>query len=753
MSTLNRHNFINLPVAAEYEDAHLCHYASFRNNGLTVRALPARDPVGVDSPDNLPSTPARQDKEHHPTAPYQVPSAQIEREAPIFFPLTERQIKAKIRTFIDSIDKAAHGEGRAYSVVDQKNGSFNICFFVSRAALVPLYYPGRLQSDHLLSRSCGHKSFLLELPSWRIYRTKGSSVLLQDRKLLDASIILGARQALSHHITDFPSPRACLAQPNGGMNDASRRRPLLQSTRSSFHISLEAPHRRRVDLVQASTRTDAETPAARGSCRARRPLVLQPVHCSFILLASRSKMLISVCQIRHMLLAQLTRSLRRIMNQVNVHVTWVAYKLQAHMLVLRREGAMNQSVRTNKGMSISAFFVIQVAAYLKPPQEAGRFPFTQAHYTRATTKDYWSKCGPSTSRQGRHVQVRRLEAGLQCYHTIKVLVFTLSFSYFYQKLPHYAQTIIMAYYDTIRSSAVFCKQAMAEEMENFESLYKSEDFDSGVNQWRRKHLFASRSKRGTSLHRPSDYGLGYVWAALAELLREEHAGAATFQEDRVTRQRVPVSRYGNLVPTASVQIGSSSPTRPDSASTSSESSTGFIPKQSIPLVEDITVRLVSCLIRCVVNYAQPSSKRSPFIHFRDWRLISIYETVYEEKKVRATDDGGLQLYAGEQMLQVASLEGKRSFHAINKNGKPTVSDQTLSQFLHFKIPHEFIVKYEKLPTAKLALDTDYLVLGSTEWLDINMLDHRKEIVSHILALVAWADELGGRDMIDGAMDI
>ncbi|KJZ68785.1 hypothetical protein HIM_11829 [Hirsutella minnesotensis 3608] len=106
------------------------------------QGLRARESAGLDSPDNLPSTllstPASQDKEDDPAATDgQVSSAQIEQEASIFFPLTEEQVEAKNSTFIDSIDKDAvchvaskHCGGGACSIIDENQGSFNICFFV-----------------------------------------------------------------------------------------------------------------------------------------------------------------------------------------------------------------------------------------------------------------------------------------------------------------------------------------------------------------------------------------------------------------------------------------------------------------------------------------------------------------------------------------------------------------------------------------------------------------------------------------------
>lgn len=255
-------------------------------------------------------------------------------------------------------------------------------------------------------------------------------------------------------------------------------------------------------------------------------------------------------------------------------------------------------------------------------------------------------------------------------------------------------------------------------MENFASLYESDKFETGVSQWTRKHLFACRvicskpqrrlalfvdggffpaSPRGVhpyidrlitgpmasfvTLSEPQIVqqsepdSLGYIWAALAEHLRQERAGAATMF--RAARQTTTVVPFGTMIPTASVQFGSSPPGE-DSSSSSSESTTGYIETLTIPLVEEITVRLVSCLVRHVVNYGQPSDKRSPFIHFRDSRLTSDFQPP-DSRRIRATDDGGLQFHVGNETRQVACLEAKRAFQALDKDGRPTISDQTLGQ--------------------------------------------------------------------------
>ena len=61
----------------------------------------------------------------------------VDQSTPHAYPLTAQQVEDTIQTFINSIDKTAvcdlaskHNGGRPCRVIDQRNGSFNICFFV-----------------------------------------------------------------------------------------------------------------------------------------------------------------------------------------------------------------------------------------------------------------------------------------------------------------------------------------------------------------------------------------------------------------------------------------------------------------------------------------------------------------------------------------------------------------------------------------------------------------------------------------------
>ncbi|KAH7303564.1 hypothetical protein B0I35DRAFT_485054 [Stachybotrys elegans] len=376
----------------------------------------------------------------------------------------------------------------------------------------------------------------------------------------------------------------------------------------------------------------------------------------------------------------------------------------------------------------------------------------------------------------------------------------------------------MGYYDSIRNPESFKKAAVAEHMENFRDMFQLGRCPTAVSEWGRRQLFASRAictvpKQQLSLlkhylpndpnvhpcieHLISGYGadfnlemsepeivrrcqpdsLAYVWTALIKLLRAA-SNVLSVAPERPQRIRSRPAEYDEFVSSENMQIGSSSPQRPDSAQ-ASISSLGFVQGLSAPLLEDATVRLASCFTRCVLNYGQPLNKSSPFIQYRDERQTYSYDTP-THTLVRATDDGGLQLFDGEDMKQVAMVEGKRNFK-VTINGEPVVSDEVLAQlvgealairrhemtqniseedivtifavthhfkFFHFKIDEGFIDKYEYLSMEDAET---FMMVDSTSWFDINVPEHRKQIVSHIMGLMAWADNK--QSPVDLDMDI
>lgn len=179
--------------------------------------------------------------------------------------------------------------------------------------------------------------------------------------------------------------------------------------------------------------------------------------------------------------------------------------------------------------------------------------------------------------------------------------------------------------------------------------------------------------------------LGYVWAALLPFVRAtakpDAPAAGATSTPKQQRERKAPERYGGGVPSDQVYLGSS----PDyykerpvtSDSDSSFSSMGYIERLEAPLLEDATVRLASCFIRCVLNYAQPENNREAFLEFRDERLAYSYRL--GGSRVHAVDDGGIQVFEKDTgfLRQAALLEGKRTFQKI-VNGKPVITDESLA---------------------------------------------------------------------------
>ncbi|KAM4063449.1 hypothetical protein HRG_011864 [Hirsutella rhossiliensis] len=376
----------------------------------------------------------------------------------------------------------------------------------------------------------------------------------------------------------------------------------------------------------------------------------------------------------------------------------------------------------------------------------------------------------------------------------------------------------MSYYDTVRDPSTFAQRVKGND--SLSALVRSERWKSAASQWGREHLFAHRvlckeprkrlplfesrrllpgNPRNTNTcinalvqgpesidalkyrvepqlvqHYKPD-SLGYVWAALAPFVR---AGAGSIQDalsetaireasKRASKRPVELQDF---VPSDQVTFGSSPdykhrPATSDSHET--HSSVGYIEGLVAPLVEDATVRLASCFIRCVLNYGQHQDQAGPFLYFRDERQTYSFSRG-KMHMVHAIDDGGIQFIDLDGDHQhVAMLEGKRTFAKVI-DGIPIVSDELLAQMVgealaircaevpavsstdfvtiltashfikifHFHISDDFHSSYEDL----FANSNGYLHVHSTVWFDIKNNRHREDIVAHIFALIAWAKE-------------
>ncbi|PGH00718.1 hypothetical protein AJ79_08138 [Helicocarpus griseus UAMH5409] len=371
----------------------------------------------------------------------------------------------------------------------------------------------------------------------------------------------------------------------------------------------------------------------------------------------------------------------------------------------------------------------------------------------------------------------------------------------------------MAYYDRIKTPRIFLENALTRQAVSFATLQQSENWECAASRWGIQHLFACRVickqpsdilplladrvypgcedglhecinnliqgprdsaatlKRMAEIqivHAYERESLGYVWAALAPLLKSERVDFHTSTSERRVRERRQPERQ-DYVSSAGFQISSSPPDMADTAS-SAPSSIEYTEGPSAPLVEDYTVRFLSCLIRCVLNYSQPLTKSKPFIQYHDERLAYAFGT-NTEKGFKAIDDGGVQIEQ-EENSQVALVEAKRSFQDI-RDGSPTVSDELLAQivgealaarvsktervsennivsivavkyyikFFHFSITEEFVHQFRTLaPTDENPDMATYMQLDSTGWFDMRGKAGRKYFVRHLLGLIGWAND-------------
>lgn len=139
LSSINRANAAGLEMADIFLNflrtqwAALSPYFAKASYGLIGNAQTGNVPRNSASP-----TLVQRDEEDctTPSEEY-ICSGQIDQSESNTYPLTSQQVEASIKEFINSINKAAvcdvasrFNGGKLCKVVDQRNGSFNICFFV-----------------------------------------------------------------------------------------------------------------------------------------------------------------------------------------------------------------------------------------------------------------------------------------------------------------------------------------------------------------------------------------------------------------------------------------------------------------------------------------------------------------------------------------------------------------------------------------------------------------------------------------------
>ncbi|KFY98360.1 hypothetical protein V500_01725 [Pseudogymnoascus sp. VKM F-4518 (FW-2643)] len=289
------------------------------------------------------------------------------------------------------------------------------------------------------------------------------------------------------------------------------------------------------------------------------------------------------------------------------------------------------------------------------------------------------------------------------------------------------------YFATVTSESTFRARFAAEERKTFSELR-----EVSASEWGREHLFACRvvpretqhnilpvllpyafpgdahtspeiidfldgptgEHMGQSEHllvRNCGISLGNIWAAMALLKghrnrrRTDIKGDSGDESDSEVEESRPKRIRRNTTPenfvnSSMIQIGSSSPTGEGSQVASS---VGYVDVASHTLLmppEDGTLRLASCAIRHILYFAPPqdSSRLATVVEFRDAKTRLTACTPVLERRLVATDDGGLCLRQRSNdsftvvKNRVALLEAKRRFQCI-ENGKPVISDNCLAQ--------------------------------------------------------------------------
>ncbi|EQK99754.1 hypothetical protein G6O67_005603 [Ophiocordyceps sinensis] len=273
--------------------------------------------------------------------------------------------------------------------------------------------------------------------------------------------------------------------------------------------------------------------------------------------------------------------------------------------------------------------------------------------------------------------------------------------------------------------------------------------------------------------------LGYVWAAMRPFLEDDTDAAD--QPSRGRRERRAPERLegGALSDEADFESSPESGQRPESSASTNSSfqSAGYTEKSTGALLEEDTVQLASFFIRCVLNHTQATGKSEPFLEFRSKRLSYSFTVDMSSKLLfQAIDDGGIQVsdYGRGEVHQVALLEGKRVLQVTK--GRADIPDEVLGQmigealalkqespdtnrtprtdfitilaithylrFFNFSIPDDYVASYQALadPNSTQTGLEGVLKITSTDWLDLKDAPHRGVVVSHLRALIRWANE-------------
>lgn len=276
----------------------------------------------------------------------------------------------------------------------------------------------------------------------------------------------------------------------------------------------------------------------------------------------------------------------------------------------------------------------------------------------------------------------------------------------------------MTYETEILSESVFRQKARGKK--TFNQLYQDQGWKAGASSWGTPELFAARAismperalMTPLSEFYPDDLdfntvdsniasfyvgfenmdelawqselelvqandsdSLGGIWAALGALLRREKFALGIYGPNQSpTGPSMSPARQTAIQAHETVQN-----IRLQALRRQPQGSTGSRAEEiSGPLVEDGTVRLLSSVVRHILNYQQDATT----VRLSSWRDQRVtYGYKGGTRAISAIDDGGIEMWlpGNRNLQQVALFEAKRILR--NVNGNLHVSDEVLAQMV------------------------------------------------------------------------
>ncbi|KAL4968452.1 uncharacterized protein BDV14DRAFT_211649 [Aspergillus stella-maris] len=205
----------------------------------------------------------------------------------------------------------------------------------------------------------------------------------------------------------------------------------------------------------------------------------------------------------------------------------------------------------------------------------------------------------------------------------------------------------------------------------------------------------------------------------------------------------------NFVDSGKMQVGSSSPIE-ESSQEASLSSGGYVDLDSHIsdlILENDTLRLVTCVIRHILYFTPAQDPASPLVvEFQDAR-IRVAGSIEERKKIVAIDNGGLCLRQEDQDKGFILMENHVAIlepgEALAANLSPQVKNPSPSMilihaiqyyvcFLQFNISDDYVEDLQRLTPSQ------FLYVSSTPWFGLWHRSGREGVLLNICGLTRWA---------------